>query len=449
MKTCIYNGTVVFRDHLEQIDLLIENERITALGSQNALPEADTCIDASDCYIFPGFIDIHTHLDDMIANKYLADTYKSGSQIALLNGITTFCSFITQKPDETLATAIEAAKSKALGNSYCDYMWHLTPTRFGAMDWEEIENCINNGFNSFKFYTTYRKAGLYTTYDDLENRIKLLNLKGCVALIHCEDDALLEKARQGEHVWQDPLTHSRIRPMEAEVTAIKKIIEISRRTGARIHIVHVSTPEGIELIQAATDVQATCETCPQYLFLDESYLARQDGHRWICSPPLRSHEQRKKLCSQAQNGDINMLATDHCAFRKTDKDDCNSDVRQAKSGLAGLGALPHLCFKLFQMEKNEKAMVRIANMLSTSPAKFIGQYPRKGAIRKGSDADLTVINPAGPEKSIVSSLADTYETYPELKTTIEIKYVFLRGQLVVKNGLLQTREPMGACLCGK
>ena len=113
MTTCLHNGTLVFEDHIEQADLLIAGGRISAIGPAGAFPQADRILDAKGCSILPGFIDLHTHLDDVIGGKTLADTWRSGSQIALQNGISTLCSFITQGVDESLSSAIARASGGA------------------------------------------------------------------------------------------------------------------------------------------------------------------------------------------------------------------------------------------------------------------------------------------------------------------------------------------------
>jgi dihydropyrimidinase len=447
MKTSIQNGTVVTEDHFERADILIEGERIGAIGPPGSLPPADLTVDAAGSFIFPGFIDLHTHLDDPIGGRYLADTWRSGSQIALLNGITTLYSFITQGPDESLAAAIERARSKAANRAFCDYGWHLTPTRFDTAGWREIEAAIDAGLATFKFYTTYREAGLYTDYAALEERIHHLNRLGCGVLVHCEDDGRLRQAREGERDWGQPLAHARVRPPEAEVTAIHRLIEIARRSGARIHIVHVSTPAGMAAVRAAASAQITCETCPHYLFLDESWLARPDGHRWICSPPLRTDALRRELAALTCAGGADCLATDHCAFTRGDKDDWKDDIRQVAGGIAGIGALPHLAFKLFKGE--EAGLPAISRMLAAHPARFLGLYPRKGAIQTGADADLAVISLAGPEQPIRSSLADCHESYPGMTSRVQIKQVFLHGRLAAGEGrIFDPEKPAGRCLCG-
>jgi len=466
MTTCLHNGTLVFEDHIEQADLLIAGGRISAIGPAGAFPQADRILDAAGCHILPGFIDLHTHLDDVIGGKTLADTWRSGSQIALQNGITTLCSFITQGDNESLSSAIARAQKKAAGTSFCDYSWHLTPTRFDAAGWQEIEKAIGAGFSTFKFYTTYREPGLYSTYEELEERIGRLHSLGGRVLVHCEDDAILQRTRQEEMAadkdsswpesacaavdWRDPRSHARVRPAEAEVTAIRRLIEIARRTGAQIHIVHVSTPEGAAEVRQAGEARITCETCPHYLFLDESWLGRPDGRRWICAPPLRPEESRRRVAEIVRAGGVDCLATDHCAFTRADKESGGGDIRRTPGGVAGIGALVPLAFRLYEEEESGTALIHIGRLLATGPARIIGHYPRKGSLQRGADADLVVLQTGGPERSIRSSLADAFETYPGMKTTLAIRALFLRGRLVVENGeVLEPDTPGGKWLCQK
>ncbi len=466
MKISVQNGTVVLDDHLIQADLLIEGGRIGAIGQAGAFPQADRILDAEGCFVLPGFIDLHTHIDDVIGGKRLADTWLSGSQIALQNGITTLCSFITQTGDESLSTAIARVQKKAAGQSFCDYYWHLTPTRFDANGWREIEAVIDAGFSTFKFYTTYREAGIYSSYAELEERISRLHRLGARLLVHCEDDAILERARQGEMDtgkgaggperaraaidWSDPRSHARVRPAEAEVTAIRRLIEITRRSGAQLHIVHVSTPEGAAAIRQAGEARITCETCPHYLFLDQDWLDRPDGRRWICAPPLRPEVSRRRLTEMARAGEIDCLATDHCAFTRADKESGGGDIRRTPGGVAGIGALVPLAFRLYEEKESGAALIQIARQLAAAPARIIGHYPRKGSLQVGADADLVVLRSGGAERSIRSSLADAFETYPGLKTTLSIRALFLRGRLVVENGeILEPDSPGGAWLCQK
>ena len=173
-----------------------------------------------------------------------------------------------------------------------------------------------------------------------------LSGQGLQFLIHCEDDATLSAVHLPDEEWKHAIAHARSRPPHAEVLAIKEVLHRAERQRAAVHIVHVSTPEGLALIQdARSSARVTCETGPQYLFLDDSWLMRGDGHRWVCSPPLRSPQMREGLVTMAARGAVDLFATDHCAFTREDKDMCRTSMHEVPNGIVGIGALPHLVYK--------------------------------------------------------------------------------------------------------
>ena len=452
MAIAIQNGSVCLGDRIEKTDILVAGGKIAEVGSLSALKNADQIIDATGLYVLPGLIDIHTHLDDRIAGCDLADSYATGTEIAIRNGITTICNFITQVKNETLADAIAKAENKAEGNCYANYAWHLTPTSFSDEDWLQIENSIDAGFKTFKFYTTYKHAGIYCSYEQLEALFRRLTPRGFQFLVHCEDAEIL--ARQTAEMEQHgdlskPIAHAQLRPVAAEVEAIRRVVELARRYQSRVHIVHVSTPEGAVLIQQAKEnAPITCETAPHYLFLSDWMLRRPDGHRWICSPPLRSEEERALLVRKAEEECFDLYATDHCAFRLSDKDAPFTDVRTVPNGLSGIGSLSHLIFKLFEKDV-PYSLRQMCLHLAENPARLLGQFPRKGSIRRGADADLVVLNPAGTPKPLRSSLMDVCETYEGMTSTLECAHVLLAGKEVVRNGeLMDAKSRTGRWLYG-
>jgi dihydropyrimidinase len=452
MKTLITNGTLCLEDRLVQENLLIKDGTIRSIGSPSTAIDGidgiDETIDAGGLYVLPGFIDIHTHLDERIGQFNLADTYESGTRVAVMNGVTTIFSFITQERDESLVAAIQRTKRKAEGNCHCHHSWHLTPTRFDISGWNEIDQCVERGFKTFKFYTTYKNAGIFTDYDLLEEIIRRLAPRDVRFLIHCEDEGVLHYAQAQTLTAANPFSHALSRPPEAEGEAIQRIITLAEKLHARVHIVHVSTPEGLKLIEGARSrAKITCETGPQYLFLNDSQLKFDNGHHWICSPPLRDEYRRKDLRQYAFDGMIDVFATDHCAFQKEHKDAWGRDFRNVPNGLPGLGALPHLMLQVFDLFLPD-AFVRYANCLSTNPAKITGLYPQKGAITVGADADLVLLRLNGPPRPIISSLQDVHEPYPHHTSTLQIDRVLLNGETVAKmSELLHPGIRKGTCLC--
>lgn len=445
MKTLITNGRLVLEDRIEAGDLLLEGERIAAVGGRLEA-FADRVIDAAGAFVLPGFIDFHVHLDDRIGAFELADSYGSGSRVAAQNGITTLCSFVTQGAGESLVQALRRARAKAEGSSCADLFWHLTPTRFEASDWQVLEALVAAGYRSYKFYTTYEEAGILADQERLDEIFRRLGPLGARFLVHCEDDAYMATVDAAGLDLTRASTHGRLRPEIAELLAVEALLDMTAQRQVPLHVVHVSTVAAVELLlRAKRNQDVTWETCPQYLWLDAGWLERAEGHRWICSPPLRG--DRARFREWAQAGAFDLFATDHCAFRRLDKDTWDRrDVRQVANGLAGLGALPHLVWKLWE-DDPDRAALEMAARLSRTPARRAGLEGRKGALRPGLDADVVVLDPSGPERPIVSSLAEVHETYPGFTSPLNIRQVLRRGEALLADGeLLPSGSPRGLLL---
>lgn len=443
MRTLLRNGRLALGDRIVRGGVLVDGERILAAGAEVDGP-AERVFDLEGRFVLPGLIDFHVHLDDRIGRFQLADSYRTGSQVAIRSGITTLCCFITQDPAESLEDAVRRTFAKARGESHCDLHWHLTPTRYCAEDWEQIERLLERGWRTWKLYTTYRETGIYADYGRIEEVFGRLGPKGARILVHCEDDSALQGAFLPAAERARALAHARMRPPKAEAEAVRRLLAIAAGHGAHLHVVHVSTAAAAEAIAAATGGRVSCETCPQYLWLDEGWLEREQGHRWICSPPLRIH--REDFRALARDGAFDVFATDHCPFCRADKDGWDgNDVRTVANGLPGLGALAPLVWRLFEDEP-ERAALELARRASENPARLAGLWPRKGILRPGSDADLCVLDPDGPERPLRSSLADVHEPYPGFHTRLAVPLVLRRGEVVVEEGFLLETAPGGIAL---
>ena len=159
MKTLVRGGTVYSQGRVVPGEVLIEDGIIAAVGDCRGLTGGARVVEGGGCHVLPGLIDLHVHIDDSIGRFRLADTWESASRAAAAAGITTLGGFITQRPEESLDAAIERAAGRAAGYSFCDYLWHLTPTRFAEDDWAEILRLQESGWRTFKFYMTYRESG--------------------------------------------------------------------------------------------------------------------------------------------------------------------------------------------------------------------------------------------------------------------------------------------------
>lgn len=442
MKTLVRHGRVALDGCLQSLDVLVEGERIVALGAVEAA-SADQVIDARGCYVLPGFIDFHTHVDDQIGAFYLADGYEAATRMALENGITTLCTFVTQGPGETLLQAMATARAKAEGRCHCDVLWHLTPTTFDPADITTLQALLSVGYRTLKLYTTYKFAGIFSSYDRIENLFQALGPRGSCFLVHCEDDELIDAVDATGLDLSQALTHTLLRPEEAEVVAIRRVVDLAMAHRAALHVVHVSTLEGARhLVASRSKGDISFETCPQYLFLDESWLARADGHRWLCSPPLRGN--RAPFLDLIRQGAADIIATDHCPFCARDKDSWNGqDLRAVPNGMPGLGSLPHVTWKIWE-DDPDRAAIGLSIQVSLNPALRAGIGDRKGALRPGMDADIVVLDPNGPERPLRSTPSDAPEAYPGFTSALAFRHVLLRGETRVRDGqLLQAQNPAG------
>ncbi len=430
----VVGGRVVTPRGTVATSIRVEAGRVAELGGLEPR-RGEAVIDAAGCLVMPGVIDLHVHLDDLVAGVEIADDFRTGTEAAVREGVTSVGAFVTQRPGETLTAAVARMVGRARGRSHAHVALHLTPTG-EDWDWEEIAGLVRLGFRTFKLYTTYAEAGLMTGYDRLGSLMRRLAALGVTLLVHCEDQGVLDAVDPAGLDLADPASHARLRPERAEVTAIARLIDLAEHTGCPTHVVHVSTAYGASMVAAArAGAPVSSETAPHYLLLDERALSAYGGHRLLCTPPLRSPEVRAALEQAVADGAIDLLATDHCPFRRTDKDVMRDDLRAVPTGLPGVGALLPLAWDLL-VGRHDWPVERLVERLCGAPARVLGMAPKKGAIRVGADADLIVVDPEGPERAVVPTLADAYPPLPSATTRLAVKHVLLDGVEVVRDGAL-------------
>ncbi len=436
------NCSLIIDDNIINQDILIEEDTIVRISDEITAQDSWEVTDIDFKFVLPGFIDFHVHLDDEINGIPIADNYDSGTRAALKSGITTLFSFITQRKGETLKNAVDRTHKKAKGNLWCDVGWHLTPTTFDEASHQIISELIDEGFSTFKLYTTYKKAGIYSDYYRIEEFAKRYVDKEILILVHCEDDDLIKTKAIKLH--KSSLSNiSRVRSKTVELTAVNKILRIARSTGAHFHIVHVSTVEAMEVINRLKYRSCvTCETCPQYIFLDSSKYTGPNGEQLICTPPLRDLENAKKLAEGFKLNYFNIIASDHCPFTMNQKMIGKRFYDKAPGGLNGLDFIPYLTSNIFDRDFDKAKFLQ--NKFSSEPAHLSGLYPDKGVIIEGALADLVVLD--FDHEHPIQGREGIYNPYQDLTTSLNIYKVMKSGDFVVENGDILQNTPSGSII---
>jgi len=279
------------------------------------------------------FYDFHVHVGERIAGYVLRDGFADLAKIPGLKGVGVF---VTEEPGYSLKEKLQDMRKEGLQSFPGEILWHLTPVQTEA---RELLTLLSDD-TDLKFYTTYKDAGLYRSYNELERwMLDLGDLKPRI-LVHCEDNETIEKYSR-LHPFHRAFDHSLRRPEIAENIAVEKLLDLAVKHQYPVHIVHVSSPRSAQLIHQAKhhNSNITCETAPHYLIMNEDRLKGENAHRWICSPPLRSEKSRGELVELLQDGCFDIIATDHCAFTLQDKDRYKDEPQKVPCGIAGIGTM--------------------------------------------------------------------------------------------------------------
>lgn len=440
MKRLFRGGIVVSGEGQKEADVLVEDDKITAVGSGLVEEEAEI-IDVTGKYIFPGFVDGHTHMELEASGTVTADGFDTGTKAELAGGTTCIVDFATQNKGESLAFALKHWHEKADGKSSCDYAFHLALSDWNEGVKEELKEVAAAGIHSFKLYTTYDAMAVddQTIYE-VFSRLKEL---GGIAGIHCENNGIIQ-ARLGEVLRQkgnrrDISCYPYTRPALAEAEAVGRILKIAACVDTPVVIVHLSSKEGYEEILRARAAGQTVyvETCPQYLLLDEGrYLCGdEEGRKYMIAPPLRTKEDQEVLWRALLEEGIQTIGTDHCSFTRAQKEAGREDFAKTPCGMSGAEERPALLYH-FGVNQGRITREQMCRYLSENPAKLYGLYPEKGAVAPGSDADIVVWDPDA--RWTISAQgqqsASDYSPYEGTEVTGRAESVYLRGTLAARNG---------------
>ncbi len=343
MSILIRNGILVTETETFSADIFIEDQTITAIGQHLPTSLATEIIDAKGCYVLPGVIDPHVHIQLDTGVFRTADDWEIGTATAALGGVTTVIDFATQFPHQCAREGVAARHREVLGIAttdlqiletaspqtphppYIDYALHCMLTVLPDDDAELdawMEDLRAAGISAIKIYTTYR-PNYYQNDAELLRSMTAAAKAGLVVMVHAENDAMVGEATQ-RLVAQNATelrNHGRARPGYAEIEAAHRVLFLADKARAELYIVHNSMGRTVELIAEARQngQRVWSETCPQYLLLDERKYDGQDAWRYIMQPPLRDPFQPSFLWQLLASGQIHALGTDHCDYTQAQK----------------------------------------------------------------------------------------------------------------------------------
>lgn len=459
-KILLKSGTLITANESIRADLLIAGEKIEAIGIDLDKTDCEI-IDTTGKFIFPGGIDPHTHLDLPMFDTVSSDDHYTGHKAAAFGGTTTVLDFIPQD-FPSLHEAIDTWHAKADPKATIDYAFHMNITSLDDDIEAQIPSLLKEGITSLKVFTAYN--GRLRLQDGEIFKVMRIGAElGMLTLLHAENGDVIEiltaEALAAGH--RSPEWHAHTRPAWGAVESVLRGIALAQQAGSPLYVVHVNTAGGMDQIQYAREMGLPImgETCPQYLFFTIEHLRKDDGAKWICSPPMRTGEDNQRLWQGLADGILQTVGTDHCPFffdgskaieyegekiairgKELGKD----DFTKIPNGLPGVGdRMPVMWSR--GVGEGRISMNQFVALTSTNPARIFGLYPKKGALLPGSDADIVIWDPA---REVEYGLAyahhrTDYNLYEGWQLKGFPEKVFLRGELIVDGETWMGRAGMG------
>lgn len=434
----ILNARIVGEDRDVTGGLAVKDGRIAALLGPGETPQAAETIDAAGRVLMPGLVDGHVHFSEPGRGHW--EGFETGSQAAAAGGITTFVEMpLNAHPPTINADALRLKKAEA-EKSIVDYALWGGLVDDNLADLADLQAGGVAGFKAFMCTAT--------DFPRIDARLMRAGMTaiagfGSFLAVHAEDEvmtgrlaaALRAAGRRDRAAWGEA------RPIAAELAAIDEAIGLAEETGARLHIVHVSSAAGIDRITAAKarGVAVTAETCPHYLFFDETDLERI-GPLAKCAPPLRAAAEREALWERVLAGAVDVIASDHSPCLIEEKTPGDDDIFAAWGGISGLqSTLPVL---LTEGPERGLSLSDIVRMTASNPARLFGFHPKKGSLAIGADADLVLVDPEAEFTLREDDLfyRNRHSAYCGATFRGRVDMTLSRGAVVYRDGVVEPHQ---------
>lgn len=445
-RKIIRNGRIVTAVDDYTADLLIDDGCIVAIGRALDVGADVEVIDAAGMLVLPGGVDCHTHMDNTFGDSTTCDSFESGTRSAAFGGTTTIVDFAFQRKGVSVLEAIERARVKGADGACIDYGFHVIVTGVDDQALADMQHAIRHeGVSSFKMFMAYPGSVMV---DDaaIFQAMRMVGQHGGMIALHAENGTIIEllikEALAQGHTA--PKYHALTRPAIMEGEATHRGIKLAELADAPVYFVHLSAREALKHVVEARDmgVPVFAETCPHYLFFDDSAYDSEDFDlaRYVMSPPLRSKESQQTLWTALRTDDLQLVSTDHCPFcmkeghlgRVNQKPYGRNDFSKIPNGVPGVETRMATLYD-GGVRAGRISLNRFVELVSTAPSKLFGLFPQKGTIAVGSDADLVIFDPDAPH--VISAKTQhgncDFTLFEGRGVTGQVKKVLLRGELIV------------------
>jgi dihydroorotase len=430
----INGGTIVSPDAEYRASIAIKHGLIHAIGAPEAMPPAKQVLDATGLYILPGAIDVHVHFRD--PGYPQKEDFASGTAAAAFGGVTTVFDMPNTLPTVGTPEALAAKHKIAAEKAYVDYGLYAV---LGEDSIEHVSRLIDGGIIGFKLYmgNTFGRIPSPTTGAMLE-AFEVVAPTGKRISLHAETNSIMERreSRLRAAGRTEPIAHLAARPAVVAVEAVARAAIMAEWTGARIHVLHISSAAELRpLAEAkARGVEITGETCPHYLLLSEADYEKFGGIVRV-NPPVREAPNRQPLWDALLDGTIDMIATDHAPHTPEEK--TRNDIWTVDCGFPGVET--QMPLMLTEINRGRASIQDYVRWSAEAPAKIWGLYPRKGALTVGSDADIAIVDLNRRwtiDDALIQSRSKISPWHGRQATALPV-HTIVRGRFVMKDRILQ------------
>lgn len=439
MDTIIRNGTVVTAAGESLADIGIRNGKIVALAANLDPSVAGKTVDAQGCYIIPGGVDVHTHLDTPVFNSVTADDFKTGTIAAACGGTTSIVDFCQQEIGQSLSDALATWHDKAKSKACIDYGFHVIVVDLNDNVEAEMRKLPEEGVSSFKLFMAY-KGMLGIDDSALIRALDVAKEAGALVMVHAENGDAADYLRNKSLAKGDiePKFHAATRPPRVEAEATARAIALAEIVGTSLYIVHLTCKEALEELfrGRVRGVDVLAETCTQYLYTTKEDLDRPnfEGAKFVFTPPARSKKDQEILWRALAQGTLQTVSSDHSTWNwKGQKEMGKDDFTKIPNGAPGIEERLTMVYQ--GVRQGRMSMTQFVDIVSTRPARTFGLFPQKGTIAIGSDADLVIWDPQVKFTMKLSELHHNvdYTAYEGADIQGAPRTVFLRGEEIVTN----------------